>query len=297
MKRPDPAIPPGAAEERRTRRSRFRIGDGPRRIVCLTEEPTEILYRLGEGDRVVGISAYTVRPAAARRDKPVVSAFTGGSVEKITALTPDLVVGFSDIQADLAKRLIAANLPVLIFNQRSIQEILEVIVDLGSLVNRRAAAEELASALVVRLERAADRAARRSSRPRVYFEEWDDPMICGIRWVSELLEIAGGEDLFRDRARGAGARDRFVTNEEVVERAPEVLLASWCGKPFDRQAVLARPGMERTPAARTGRLHEIPAEIILQPGPACLTDGLDTLERLLAATAETGPRSDPKKDP
>lgn len=299
MTRPDPAAPadtghsPGAAGKPGTRPSRFQFGDGPRRIVCLTEEPTEILYRLGEGDRVVGISAYTVRPAAARRDKPVVSAFTGGSVEKITALTPDLVVGFSDIQADLAKRLIAANLPVLIFNQRSIQEILEVIVDLGSLVNRRAAAEELASALVVRLERAADRAARRSSRPRVYFEEWDDPMICGIRWVSELLEIAGGEDLFRDRARGAGARDRFVTNEEVVARAPEVLLASWCGKPFDRQAVLARPGMERTPAARTGRLHEIPAEIILQPGPACLTDGLDLLERLLSPTAETDPENDP----
>lgn len=299
MTRPDSAAPadtdhsPGAAGKPGKRPSRFRFGDGPRRIVCLTEEPTEILYRLGEGDRVVGISAYTVRPEEARRDKPVVSAFTGGSVEKITALAPDLVVGFSDIQADLAKKLIAANLPVLIFNQRSIREILEVIVDLGALVNRRPAAEEMASAFIARLEQATDRAARRRTRPRVYFEEWNDPMICGIRWVSELLEIAGGEDLFRDRARGASARDRFVTNEEVVARAPEVMLASWCGEPFDREAVLARPGMERTPAARAGRLHEIPAEIILQPGPACLTDGLDLLERLLSATAETDPENDP----
>lgn len=265
--------------------SAFAIGRGPQRIVCLTEEPTEILYRLGEGHRIVGISAYTVRPPQARRDKPVVSAFIGGSVRKIAALKPDLVVGFSDIQANLARKLIAANLPVLIFNQRSIQEILDVIVDLGALVHKRDQARELASRYIDRIERVQRRAARRAHRPRTYFEEWDDPLICGIRWVSELIEIAGGLDVFADRARAPGAAERKLTVADVVRQAPEVMLASWCGKPFDPQAVLARPGMHTVPAVRTGRVHELPPEIILQPGPACLTDGLDRLEELLAPRA------------
>lgn len=261
----------------------FSISRGPRRIVCLTEEPTEILYLLGEQERIVGISAFTLRPAEARRDKPVVSAFVGGSVKKIRALEPDLVIGFSDIQADLAKRLIAANLPVLIFNQRSIQQILDVIVDLGRLVDRKAAAEELVQSYVERLERISSESARRSARPRVYFEEWDDPTIVGIEWVSELIEIAGGHNVFRERARGKLARERFVTPEEVLAADPEVALASWCGKPFDRAAFEARPGFERMTAVQRGRVHEVPAEIILQPGPACLTDGLDFLVGVLAA--------------
>jgi len=260
----------------------YRISTGPRRIVCLTEEPTEILYRLGEGERVVGISAYTVRPPEARRDKPVVSAFVGGSVEKISALNPDLVVGFSDIQADLARKLIAANLPVLIFNQRSVQEILDVIVDLGSLVGVRARAEELASGYVTRLEAVRRESERRTRRPRVYFEEWDDPMICGIQWVSELIEIAGGVDVFADRAPGKHAVDRTVSEEEVASAAPELMLASWCGKPLDRAAVLKRAGLAAAPFIVNDRICEVPAELILQPGPACLTDGLDTLVRLIA---------------
>ena len=259
---------------------------GPRRIVCLTEEPTEILYRLGEGDRVVGISAYTVRPPEAKAEKPVVSAFVGGSVAKISALEPDLVVGFSDIQANLARELIAANLQVLIFNQRSVQEILGVIVDLGSLVGARDRATKLAGEYVARLEAIADRAARHATRPRVYFEEWDDPMICGIQWVSELIEIAGGRDVFAERARGKLAKERIVDAEKVGEASPDLMLASWCGKAFDLQSVLARPAMQSTPAVREERIVEIPAEIILQPGPACLTDGVDRLaaeiERLQA---------------
>lgn len=253
------------------------VSRGPRRIVCLTEEPTEILYRLGEGERVVGISAFTVRPPEARRDKPVVSAFIGGSVSKITALQPDLVIGFSDIQADLARQLIQANLPVLIFNQRSLQQILDVIVDLGRLVDRKPEAEALVASYVQRLEAAGAVAARRVVRPRVYFEEWDEPMITAIRWVSELIELAGGRSLFGERSLGKLARERFVTAEEVVREDPEVVLVSWCGKPFDRAAFERRPGFARLSAVRSGRVHEIPSELILQPGPACLTDGLDAL--------------------
>lgn len=266
--------------------NQFAIGRGPRRIVCLTEEPTEILYLLGESERIVGISAYTVRPPEAKRDKPVVSAFIGGSVEKIRALQPDLVIGFSDIQADLARDLIAANLDVLIFNQRSVQEILDVILDLGSLVGRRESAERHVAGYIDGLEAAARRAAGRSSRPRVYFEEWDEPMISGIRWVSELIEIAGGTDIFADRAGEAGAQGRYVSTEEVVERAPEIMLASWCGKPFAPDEVLARPGMQEVPAVQAGRIHEVPAEIILQPGPACLGDGLARLEELIFPRAD-----------
>lgn len=257
------------------------VSRGPRRIVCLTEEPTEILYRLGEGERVVGISAFTVRPPEARRDKPVVSAFIGGSVSKILALQPDLVIGFSDIQADLARQLIQANLPVLIFNQRSLQQILDVIVDLGRLVDRKPEAEALVASYVQRLEAAAAESAQRAVRPRVYFEEWDEPMITAIRWVSELVELAGGRALFAERSLGKLARERFVTVEEVVREDPEVVLASWCGKPFERAAFERRPGFGRLSAVRSGRIHEIPSELILQPGPACLTDGLDALRHAL----------------
>jgi len=258
---------------------------GPRRIVCLTEEPTEILYALGRGDRIVGISAYTLRPPEARRDKPVVSAFIGGHVEKIAALEPDLVIGFSDIQADLARDLIAANLPVLIFNQRNLEEILEVIQDVGRLVDARDEAQALVDRHLAHLEAVATRAARYKTRPKVYFEEWDDPMICGIRWVSELIEIAGGEDVFRDRSRGKLARERTITVPDVVEATPDLMFASWCGKPLDVDAVVNREGMRAVPAVAAGRIHEIPPEIILQPGPACLSDGVDRLAELIGEFA------------
>lgn len=265
----------------------YRLPAGPQRIVCLTEEPTEILYALGEQDRIVGISAYTERPPEAKRDKPVVSAFVDGSLKKIQALNPDLVIGFSDIQADLARKLIANNLNVLIFNQRSIQEILEVVVNVGRLVGRTEAAHDLVSGYLSNIEAAQDRAARRGSRPRVYFEEWDDPMISAIQWVSELIEIAGGDDIFADRSKGKLAKERFVQSDEVIRAAPEVMLASWCGKRFDRAAVEARPGWNAVPAIVEGRVYELSSAEILQPGPACLTAGLVAIERALSA----GPRS------
>ena len=256
---------------------------GPQRIVCLTEEPTEILYALGEQERIVGISAYTERPPEAKRDKPVVSAFIDGSLKKIQALQPDLVIGFSDIQADLARKLIANNLNVLIFNQRSIQEILEVVVNVGRLVGRTAAAQALVAGYIDGLEAAQDRAAKRGHRPRVYFEEWDDPMISAIEWVSELIDIAGGQDIFAGRSRGKLAKERFVQSQEVIDAAPEVMLASWCGKPVDRGAIEAREGWDRIPALQSGRIHEIPSVDILQPGPACLTTGLQAIERALSS--------------
>jgi iron complex transport system substrate-binding protein len=252
---------------------------GPRRIVCLTEEPTEILYALGEQDRIVGISAYTVRPPGAREAHPVVSAFIDGSVKKIVALQPDLVIGFSDIQADLAAKLIRAHQQVLIFNQRSIAQILEVVLTLGSLVGAEQRAQALVEGYQARLEAARARSAQQTHRPRVYFEEWDQPAFSGIRWVSELIEIAGGEDIFADRAHGLSATERTVQWAEVLERDPELMLGCWCGKPLDADAVRARKGWELTSAGRNQQLHEIDPSIILQPGPACLTDGLDALER------------------
>jgi iron complex transport system substrate-binding protein len=264
----------------------YRVRAKPERIVCLTEEPTETLYLLGEGQRVVGISAYTVRPPEAKRDKPVVSAFIGGSVAKIKALAPDLVIGFSDIQAELARELVAANLQVLIFNQRTIQEILDTIVIMGRLVGAQERAEQLVSGYIARLEAAAARAARRERRPRVYFEEWDEPMISAIAWVSELIELCGGRDVFADRAHGKLASERFVSNDEVLARAPEIYLACWCGKPFARDAALARSGWSQLPAVQHDQVHELDPSIILQPGPACLSDGLDALERIIATCAD-----------
>jgi len=252
------------------------------RIVCLTEETTEILYLLGEQHRIVGISAYTVRPPEARQEKPVVSAFVDGSVRKIRALEPDLVIGFSDIQAKLAADLIRAGLQVLIFNQRSIAEILKVIACVGRLVGCERRAGELVAELEARIAAVTRRTAARKLRPRVYFEEWDDPMISGIRWVSELIHVAGGDDIFESRSRGALARDRIVSAEQVVAARPDVVLASWCGKAFDRESFVARPGFEQLPAVRTNRVFELDPAIILQPGPACLSDGLERLEHLLA---------------
>jgi iron complex transport system substrate-binding protein len=258
---------------------RARLTRGPRRIVCLTEEPTEILYALGEQDRIVGISAYTLRPPEARASKPVVSAFIGGSVDKICALEPDLIIGFSDIQAKLASELIAASQQVLIFNQRSLEQILDVILQVGLIVDAGDRARDLVASYTAGLEAAADRAASRTTRPRVYFEEWDDPAISGIQWVSEIIELTGAIDVFADRAAGKLASERFVTTEEVRAADPEILLASWCGKAFDEAATRQRLAGVR--AVVDGRLHELPPEIILQPGPACLTDGLAAVERLI----------------
>lgn len=258
----------------------FQIRDKPERIVCLTEDPTEILYELGEGDRVVGISAFTERPEEAK-DKPVVSAFIGGSIDKIEKLEPDLVIGFSDIQGELAQELVEANLQVMIFNQRSIQEILDVVMTLGRLVGAEDRARELVSGYIERLEEAAAITAAQEYCPRVYFEEWNDPQICGIQWVGELIELAGGRNVFADQSRGKQAEDRFVSHEEVVEANPEIITASWCGEPVDKRSFAERPGFTDIEAVENGDIYEIDSTIILQPGPACLTDGLDALEEII----------------
>jgi iron complex transport system substrate-binding protein len=232
----------------------------------------------------VGISAYTVRPPEARQEKPVVSAFLDGSLKKIAALEPDLIIGFSDIQAKLAAKLISAHLPVLIFNQRSIQEILDVIVDIGSLVGKRSEAQALVAGYITRIEQVQSESEKQPHRPLVYFEEWHDPMITGIRWVHELIEIAGGKDVFAEKSQAEGASDRIVSIDEVLASKAEIMLASWCGEPFDRGHLDQREGFDSLPAVRNNRIYEIPSELILQPGPACLTDGLDMLVRCIQGT-------------
>jgi iron complex transport system substrate-binding protein len=254
----------------------------PSRIICLTEEPTEVLYALGEERRIVGISGFTVRPARARREKPRVSAFTSAKVERILELKPDLVIGFSDIQADIAQALIRAGVEVWISNHRSVDGILGYVRRLGALVGVAERADVYALELEKRLEAVRARAASFTRRPRVYFEEWDEPLIAGIRWVSELIGIAGGSDVFPERAACALARDRILADAgEVVRRAPDIILGSWCGKRFRPSQVAARPGWDAIPAVRDGELHEIKSPLILQPGPAALTDGLDALHELM----------------
>ncbi len=253
----------------------------PERIVCLTEETVETLYLLGEERRIVGISGYVVRPPRARREKPRVSAFTSADIPKILALEPDLVLTFSDLQADIAATLIRAGIDVHAFNQRNIAQILDMIRTLGALIGVGERADRLASDLAGAVDAARERAARLSRRPKVYFEEWDDPMISGIGWVSELVEVAGGIDIFADRASCKSAKDRIVVADDVIGRAPDIIIGSWCGKKFRPEKVAARPGFERLPAVQRGALHEIKSSLILQPGPAALTDGLKALQAII----------------
>jgi iron complex transport system substrate-binding protein len=255
---------------------------GPRRIVCLTEETTETLYLLGEQDRIVGISGFTCRPPEARREKPKVSAFTSAKIEKILELQPDLVLGFSDLQAQIAQELIQAGVNVLVFNQRSVEEILEMILMLSQIVS----AEQAGSALVERLrcdlgciEESARGFAR---RPRVFFEEWMDPLISGIRWVDELIEIAGGEPVFPQLREQQSARDRIVEPAAVVAANPEVIIASWCGRKANMDQIRAREGWQNIAAVRDGHIYEVKSTYILQPGPAALTEGVRQLHAILA---------------
>jgi iron complex transport system substrate-binding protein len=257
----------------------------PERIVCLTEETVETLYLLGEQDRIVGISGYCVRPPEARREKPRVSAFTSADIPKILDLKPDLVLSFSDLQADIVAALIRRGVSVHAFNQRSITEILDVIRILGAMVGAADRADRLANELAAGVAEASSCATWLPRRPRVYFEEWDDPMISGIAWVSELIEAAGGIDVFADRAAGKSAQERIVTAPEVVERMPDIIIGSWCGKKFRPEKVAARPGFNRTPAVRKGAIHEIKSPLILQPGPAALTAGLAELQRFIEMAA------------
>jgi iron complex transport system substrate-binding protein len=254
----------------------------PERIVCLTEETTETLYLLGEDWRIVGISGFTVRPPRARREKPRVSAFLSAHTERILALEPDLVLGFSDLQADIAATLVRAGLEVHVFNHRSIADILRMIRTLGGMIGREGRARALADELEAGLGTVRERAAALPRRPRVYFEEWDDPLISGIGWVSELIALAGGEDCFPELAREALGRNRIIADPlEVPRRAPNIVLGSWCGKKFRPERVAARPGWSEVPAVRDGYLREIKSSIILQPGPAALTDGVQAIQRII----------------
>jgi len=263
---------------------------GPQRIICLTEETTETLYLLGEQQRILGISGFTVRPARARREKPRVAAFTSAKIERIVDLKPDLVLGFSDLQADIAAELIRAGIEVHVFNQRSVEQILAFIHLLGAMVGAQARADALVASLRHGLEQARTAAGRLPRRPRVYFEEWDQPLISGIRWVAELIEIAGGEDCFPELSTQPQARGRIIADPlEVVRRAPDLMIASWCGKKFNPARVLERPGWEALPAVRNRQLSEVKSCDILQPGPAALTDGLAQLQRIIANAARLAP--------
>ncbi len=256
----------------------------PRRIVCLTEETTETLYLLGEGDRVVGVSGYTVRPPEAR-NKPRVSSFLHARFEKIEALQPDLVLAFSDLQAEITGELIKRGYPVFTFNQRSVDEILQMIRVLGGIVGCPDKANALADELSERLRRIREESARLPRRPRVYFEEWDDPLISGIRWVDELVEIAGGDPVFPELRNGRLGKERIVSSDQVIAAAPDIIVGSWCGKPVRREKISARAGWDQLPAVRHGQIHEIKSAYILQPGPAALTEGVTQLQTIVAGWA------------
>ncbi len=269
----DSALPPAAFQ-------------GPQRIVCLTEETTEWLYLLGEERRIVGISGFTVRPRRARQEKPKVSAFTSAKIEQIVALQPDLVLGFSDIQADIAAQLIRAGVPVMVFNQRSVAEIFEVLGQVAALVGAQQRAQILLLQYRERLAQMQKAVQARllagARRPRVYFEEWDTPQISGIRWVSELIGLAGGEDCFAELAAQPLAKGRILADSlAVVRRAPDIIIGSWCGKKFRPEQVAARAGWQDVPAVQGGQLFEIKSPEILQPGPAALTDGVKALHRIV----------------
>ena len=260
---------------------------GPQRIVCLTEEPTEWLYMLGEERRIVGISGYTVRPPRAREEKPKVSAFLSAKIDKIIDLKPDCVIGFSDLQADIASQLIKKGIQVTIFNQRSVAEIFSMMYQLAAMVGQEARGRELMQGMQQRLLEIEQAAANLKRRPRVFFEEWYDPHISAIAWVSELMGIAGGDDCFPELASQAMGKDRIIADGgEIVRRNPEIIFGSWCGRKFRSDHVLARVGWENVNAVKNKQLFEIKSAEILQPGPAALTDGVEQIHRLIMNWAE-----------
>jgi iron complex transport system substrate-binding protein len=258
----------------------------PSRIVCLTEETVETLYLLGEQHRIVGISGYVVRPPQARREKPRVSAFTSADIPKILALEPDLVLAFSDLQAEIAAELIRRGIAVHAFNQRTIAGIFDMIRMVGAMVGAAERAARLAEELAAGLAETRARSRNLSRHPKVFFEEWDEPLISGIGWVSELIEAAGGIDIFADRAGSPAAKDRIVTAAEVVARRPDIIIGSWCGKKFRPERVRVRPGFADVPAVLDDAIYEIKSPLILQPGPAALTDGLAALQQIIERWAE-----------
>ena len=258
----------------------------PRRIVCLTEETTETLYKLGEGDRVVGISGYTVRPREARV-KPKVSAFINANFAKILALEPDLVLAFSDLQADIVAELIRRGVTVFTFNQRSVDEILDMILTLAGVVGCAEKGQQLVGSIEGQLDRIRENAAKFSFRPRVFFEEWNEPLISGIRWVDELVEIAGGEPTFPALRAGKAAKDRIVDPAAVIAKDPQVVVASWCGAKVRKEKICGRPGWHAISAVRSEHVYEIKSTYILQPGPAALTEGVRQLHAILSHVTGT----------
>lgn len=255
----------------------------PERIVCLSTETVEVLYALGEAGRIAGISGYTVIPPEARKEKPKVFAFISGDLQRILAVQPDLVLCFSDLQADIARDLVKAGVAVHVFNPRSVEDILAMIETVGRLVDARDRALDLVAELEALISEARAAAARCAHRPRVYFEEWDDPLISGLRWVSELIGIAGGEDVFPELSTQQGASGRIISDPmEVVRRQPDIIIGSWCGKHFRPQRVAERAGWADIPAVRAGRLHEIKSAVILTPGPVAIREGLPALQRLIS---------------
>ncbi len=255
---------------------------GPRRIICMTEETTEWLYLLGQKHRIVGISGYTVRPARARQEKPRISAFTSAKIDKILALQPDCVLGFSDLQADIASTLIRQGVQVTIFNQRSVAEILSMLYQVGAMVGQAHQATERIAALQAQMQAVALSASALPRRPRVYFEEWDEPPISAIRWVSELIGIAGGDDCFPELAQQSLGKNRIIADSlDIVRRDPDIIIGSWCGKKFRPEKVAAREGWKNVKAVQHQQLFEIKSPDILQPGPASLSDGLAQLHRII----------------
>ena len=252
----------------------------PQRIICLTEETVETLYLLGEDKRIVGVTGYAVRPPQVRQEKPRVGAFTSAKIDKILELEPDLVLTFSDLQADITSELIKKGVTVMAYNQRDIAGILAMIRHLGALIGAAEKAERLAQSFERRLSELAEK-HQNKARPKVYFEEWDIPMISGIKWVSELIYIAGGQDIFPHLAAQKAASDRFVSSEQVIEAQPDIMLASWCGKKVQKHSITAREGWQKIPAIANDRIIEIKSPLILQPGPAAFTDGLDAIEKAL----------------
>ena len=261
---------------------------GPQRIVCLTEETTETLYLLGEDKRIVGVSGFTCRPKEARL-KPKVSAFTSAKIDKIVELRPDLVMGFSDLQANIARELIQAGINVLVFNQRSVQEIFDMMLMLARIVGAEAAGLALVERLRGEMARIAESASRFARRPRVFFEEWNDPLISGIRWVDELLELAGGQPVFPELRQQQSAKNRIVHPSAVVTANPEAIIASWCGRKVNKDQIRARDGWTAIDAIRLGHVYEVKSTYILQPGPAALTEGVRQLHAILTRVAGSTP--------
>jgi len=260
---------------------------GAKRIVCLTEETTEALYLMGEQARIVGISGFTVRPSIARKEKPKVSAFTSAKIDKILALKPDLVLAFSDMQADISADLIRAGLQVHVFNQRSINEIFAMLYHLGGLIGEPAKAEKLIAQYQQGIENCRQQTANYKKKPRVYFEEWDEPLISTIKWVAELVEIAGGIDCFPELSAQAAGKDRIIADpQRVVQQKPDIIIGSWCGKKFRAGRVAEREGWEQIPAVQNNQIFEIKSVDILQPGPAALSDGLEQLQTIIKQWVE-----------